>query len=64
MGLKRKKKKKKSLWGNSLVVQWLELGTLTAGALGSIPDEGLDIPQAALCCCGQKKNFLWLPGKF
>ena len=37
------------------MVQWLELGTLTAGALGSIPDEGINILQAAPCCCGQKK---------
>ena len=28
------------------MVQWLELRTLTAGALGSIPDEGINILQA------------------
>ena len=33
--------------GNSLVVQWLGLCTFTAKGLGSIPDWGTKIPQAA-----------------
>ena len=32
---------------NSLAVQWLKLGTLTAGVLGWIPGQGTKIPQAA-----------------
>ena len=37
----------KSHKGNSLVVQWLGLGALTAGTRGSIPGRGTKIPQAA-----------------
>ena len=33
--------------GNSLVVQWLGLSVLTAGARGSIPGGGIKVPQAA-----------------
>ena len=32
--------------GNSLAVQWLRLGALTAGAPGSIPAQGTKMPQA------------------
>ena len=35
--------------GNSLVVQWLGLCAFTAEGLGSIPDRGTKIPQAAWC---------------
>ena len=38
---------KKAIPGNSLVVQWLGLHTLTAEGLGSIPGQGTKIPQAA-----------------
>ena len=33
-------------FGNSLVVQWLGLCTLTAKSPGSIPGSGTNIPQA------------------
>ena len=39
---------------NSLVVQWLGLGTLAAKALGSIPGQGTKILQAMWC--SQKKK--------
>ena len=32
---------------NSLAVQWLELGTSTAGGLGSTPGQGTEVLQAA-----------------
>ena len=32
--------------GNALEVQWLELGTFTAVAWGSVPGWGVKIPQA------------------
>ena len=35
--------------GNSLVVQWLGLGTFTDMGLGSIPGRGTKIPQTMLC---------------
>ena len=35
--------------GNSLVVQWLGLSTLTAMGLGSIPSQGFNIPQTVQC---------------
>ena len=35
--------------GNSLVVQWLGLYTLTAEGVGSIPTLGTKIPQAMQC---------------
>ena len=38
--------KEKCVQGNSLVVQWLGLSTLTALALNSIPGPGTKIPQA------------------
>ena len=38
-----------SQWGNYLVVQWLELYTLTAKGPGSVPGWGIKIPQAAQC---------------
>ena len=37
---------KQGQWGNSLVVQWLGLSALTAGALGSIPGPGTKNLQA------------------
>ena len=40
--------------GNSLAVQWLGLGTFTAGGPGSIPDWCSKIPQAM--SQGQKKK--------
>ena len=40
--------------GNSLLVQWLRLGTFTAVGPGSIPGRGTKIPQAAWH--GQKKE--------
>ena len=43
---------KKNKTGNSLVVQWLELSTFTAGGVGSIPGWGAGIPQAS-----QPKNI-------
>ena len=42
-----------SYWGNSLVVQWLGLRTLTAKDLGLIPGWGTKMPQAVWH--GQKK---------
>ena len=45
---------------NSLAVQWLGLQAFTAGATGSIPGQGIKIPQAARR--GQKKKFI--PFKF
>ena len=44
--------KKKS--GNSLALQRLELGTLTAGVPGSISSQGTNILQAVWC--GQKQR--------
>ena len=41
-------------FGNSLVVQWLGLGALTARGLGWIPGWGIKILQAVRC--GQKKK--------
>ena len=46
---KLKKKKKKGLKGNSLVVQWLGCHAFTAEGPGSIPDRGTKIPKAAWC---------------
>ena len=40
--------------GNSLAVQWLGLGTLTAEGPGSIPGRGTKIPQAM--CHGQNNK--------
>ena len=45
---------KGSMQGDSLVVQWLGLGTFTAKGQGSIPDQGTKIPQATQC--GKKKK--------
>ena len=45
---------KKMLGGNSLVVQWLGLHTLTAEGPGLTPSQGTKIPQAVQC--GQKKK--------
>ena len=44
----------KPLPGNSLVVQWLGLRTFTAEGAGSIPGQGIKIPQAVWH--GQKKK--------
>ena len=44
----------KYLTGNSLAVQWLRLGTVTAVAPGSIPDQRTKIPQTTQP--GQKKE--------
>ena len=41
--------------GNSLVVQWLGLHAFTAKDLGSIPGQGVKIPQAAKH--GQEKEL-------
>ena len=43
--------------GNSLAVQWLGPGTVTAGGLGSIHGWGTKILRAAWC--NQKKNFFF-----
>ena len=43
-----------SALGNSLVVQWLGLHSLTAKDVGSIPSRGTKIPQAKQY--GQKKK--------
>ena len=43
--------------GNSLVVQWLGLGTFTAEGPGSIPGWGNKIPQAMQR--GKKKKKIW-----
>ena len=56
-------KKKKS--GNSLALQQLELGTLTAGVPGLISSQGTNLLQAAWC--GQKqtktnKENVWAGG--
>ena len=42
--------------GNSLLVQWVGLGTFTTGARNSIPGQGTKIPQAMQH--SQKKFFL------
>ena len=44
----------KYLTGNSIAVQWLRLGTVTAVAPGSIPDQRTKIPQTTQH--GQKKE--------
>ena len=44
-----------TVW-NSLVVQWLGLGSFTAMAPGSILGQGTKIPQAAWCCQKKKKR--------
>ena len=44
--LKTLKKKKQTQPRESLVVQWLGLGTFTAKSLASIPDQRTKIPQA------------------
>ena len=41
------KKKKRTVLGNSLAIQWLGLSTSTAGGMGSIPGRGTKIPHAA-----------------
>ena len=41
--------------GNSVAVQWLGLGALTAGARGSIPGWGTKISQAAHAAPPPKK---------
>ena len=40
--------------GNSFIVQWLGLGTFTAGNPGSVPGRGINIPQPTWH--GQKKK--------
>ena len=50
----RRKKVKNMKRRESLVVQWLGFGTLTAGSLGLIPGHGTKILQAAHP--GQKKK--------
>ena len=45
---------KKQTSGTSLVVQWLELHTSTAGGMGSIPGQGTKILQAAQLAKGEK----------
>ena len=40
--------------GNSLVVQWLGLGTFTAKGPGSVPGRGTKIPQAMQLCHRQQ----------
>ena len=52
------KKKKKSI-GNSLAVQWLGLWALTTKGLGSIPGQGIKIPQAKWH--SQRKNSTLRP---
>ena len=42
--------------GKSLVVQWLGLGTLTAGAPGSILGQGTKIPRATWHSQKEKKK--------
>ena len=42
------------MYGNSLVVQWLELWAFTAEGLGSIPGQGTKFLQASWC--GQNKT--------
>ena len=46
-------------FGNSLVVQWLELQALTAEGLGSIPGRGTKIPQAVWHGQKKKKKNSW-----
>ena len=45
-----------SVYGNSLIVQWLGPHAVTPEGLGSIPGWGINIPQATRQ--GQKKNYL------
>ena len=52
--LKTLQLKKKLSSGNSRVVQWLALVSLTAGTLGLISGWGTKIPQAVQC--GQKQQ--------
>ena len=47
--------KKKSIWGTSLVVQWLRHFTSNAGVAGLIPDWGTKIPTC--CMLGPKEFF-------
>lgn len=47
--------------GNSLVVQWLERCTFTAGGLGSIPGWGTKILQAVQSGMGAKSTYNGLP---
>ena len=44
--------------GNSLVVQWLGPGALTAEALSSVPGGGTKIPQATWC--SQKYIYIYI----
>ena len=45
----------------SLVVQWLRLGTSTAGGTGSIPGRGTKIPHASQCSQKKEKDILIPP---
>ena len=47
---------KNRMWGNSSVVQGLELWASTAGGTGSIPDPGTRIPHATRC---SKTDRMW-----
>ena len=40
---------KREKGGNSLAVQWLGIGALTAKGPGSVPGQGTKIPQATWC---------------
>ena len=52
---------KKQTSGTSLVVQWLELHTSTAGGMGSIPGQGTKILQVAQLAKGEKMWSTWTP---
>ena len=54
--LTRKKECKGGRCGNSLVVQWLGLRTLTGKGLGSIPGRGTKILHSTLCNQKKKKE--------
>ena len=53
------KRIKKELIRNSLVVQWLGFHALTAEGLGSIPDQGTKMPQAAQHGQGREEKRDW-----
>ena len=40
----------------SLAVQWLRFGAFIARGLGSVPGQGIKIPQASLCSQKKKKK--------
>ena len=51
---------KKVYCRNSLAVQWLGLGTFTAGGLSSIPGLGAKIPQSTWCSQKKKSLLHWI----